>query len=287
MNNQQKGTVNHMGQELAKKEGTETIGALLTRMKGQFAMALPKHITPDRFMRVALTAINKTPKLANCTRESLLACLMDCSALGIEPDGRLAYLIPYGDQCTLIVGYKGIVELARRSGEIADIHADIVCANDQFEYSFGSEGKLVHKPKLGDRGDVIAVYSFAKLKDGSASYEVMDRAEVDAIKNRSKASGNGPWKTDWNEMAKKTVFRRHSKWLPVSSEKMQEALEKDFDLPSDIVDMSRVGKPVVQEPKAIAATASSSDGLSEEEKRQAIEAENARPKKQLEPGDED
>ena len=286
MNNQQKGTVNHMGQELAKKEGTETIGALLTRMKGQFAMALPKHITPDRFMRVALTAINKTPKLANCTRESLLACLMDCSALGIEPDGRLAYLIPYGDQCTLIVGYKGIVELARRSGEIADIHADIVCANDQFEYSFGSEGKLVHKPKLGDRGDVIAVYSFAKLKDGSASYEVMDRAEVDAIKNRSKASGNGPWKTDWNEMAKKTVFRRHSKWLPMSSEKMQEALEKDFDLPSDIVDMSRVGKPVVQEPKAIEAQVGT-DGLSPEEKAQSVAAENARVKKPArEPGED-
>lgn len=271
-----------------KKPAEETIAGLLTRMKAQFAMALPKHITPDRFMRVALTAINKTPKIGQCTRESLLACLMDCSALGLEPDGRKAHLIPYGDKCTLIIDYKGLVDLARRSGEIADIHADVVCANDTFEYSFGSEGKLNHKPKLGDRGDVVAVYSFAKLKDGSTSYEVMDRDEVEAIRNRSKAGNAGPWKTDWNEMAKKTVFRRHSKWLPVSSEKLAEALEKDFDLPSDIVDMSGVGKPVVREPKAITEAAPEDGGvLTEEEKAQAIAAEKARAKKQTrEPGED-
>jgi recombination protein RecT len=199
---------------------------------------------------------------------------MDCSALGIEPDNRMAYLIPYGNQCTLIIGYKALVALARRSGEISDIHADIVCANDVFEYSFGSEGKLIHKPKLGDRGEVIAAYSFAKLKDGSSSYEVMDLDEVNAIKNRSKAGKSGPWVSDFAEMAKKTVFRRHSKWLPVSSEKMQEALEKDFDLPSDIVDMSRVGKPVVSEPKAIAAEPASASGeLSEDEKAEIRKAD--------------
>lgn len=261
-----------------KPEKKEGLRDLIIRMKDQFALALPKHITPERFTRVVLTTINKTPKLAECTKESLLACLMDCSALGIEPDNRMAYLIPYGNQCTLIVGYKALVALARRSGEISDIHADVVCANDQFEYSFGSEGKLIHKPKLGDRGDVVAAYSFAKLKDGSCSYEVMDLEEISAIKNRSKASKSGPWVTDFNEMAKKTVFRRHSKWLPVSSEKMQEALEKDFDVPTDIVDFSKAGKPVVSMPQAIEAPVAGE--LSEEEKEQIRKADAELKKRQ-------
>ena len=260
-----------------KPEKKEGLRDLIIRMKDQFALALPKHITPKDLLAV-LTTINKTPKLAECTKESLLACLMDCSALGIEPDNRMAYLIPYGNQCTLIVGYKALVALARRSGEISDIHADVVCANDQFEYSFGSEGKLIHKPKLGDRGDVVAAYSFAKLKDGSCSYEVMDLEEISAIKNRSKASKSGPWVTDFNEMAKKTVFRRHSKWLPVSSEKMQEALEKDFDVPTDIVDFSKAGKPVVSMPQAIEAPVAGE--LSEEEKEQIRKADAELKKRQ-------
>src|SRR5688572_5477659 len=92
--------------------------------KAQVALSLPKHLTPDRFTRIALTAFNRTPKLGNCTKESVFQCLLDCSALGIEPDGRRAHLIPYGDKCTLIIDYKGIVELVRRSGEVAYIHAD-------------------------------------------------------------------------------------------------------------------------------------------------------------------
>ena len=220
--------------------------------KKQFALALPKHLTPDRFIRIALTALNRTPKLATCTKASLLSCLMDCSQLGLEPDGRKVHLIPYGDKCTLIIDYKGLVDLARRSGAISDIHADVVCENDFFEYSFGTNGSLVHKPSLKERGKPIAAYSFVKLKDGSSSYEVMNLEEVEAIHKRSKAGGSGPWKTDWNEMAKKTVFRRHSKWLPVSAE-FQVAVEKDFDVPVDIkpIDITVSGKPEVEMPKKL------------------------------------
>jgi len=216
--------------------------------KKQFALALPKHLTPDRFVRVALTAINKTPKLLQCNKESLLTCLLDCSQLGLEPDGRKAHLIPYGDKATLIIDYKGLVELARRSGEIADIHADIVCENDDFKYSFGTNGTLIHKPNLKDRGEPIAAYSYVSLKDGSSSYEVMNRDEVEAIHKRSKAASNGPWVTDWAEMAKKTVFRRHSKWLPVSSELFQKAMDTDYDIP---VDIKPNLKPEVETPQAI------------------------------------
>lgn len=237
------------GKAVAVKKEASDIRSLISSdiMKKQFALALPKHLTPDRFVRVVLTTINKTPKLATCTKESLLASLMDCSALGLEPDGRKAHLIPYGDKCTLIVDYKGLVDLARRSGEIADIHADIVCANDEFEYAFGSDSKLVHKPSLEDRGAVIAAYSFVRLKDGSSSFEVMNVQEIDAIRKRSKAAQAGPWVTDWNEMAKKTVFRRHSKWLPLSAE-FQEAIERDFDAPPEII---RAGKPEVMMPTSI------------------------------------
>lgn len=219
------------------------IRSLILQMKDQFAMALPKHITPDRFLRVALTAINKNPKLGNCTKESLLACLLDCSQIGLEPDGRKAHLIPYGNQCTLIVDYKGLVELVRRSGEIADIHADIICKNDMFEYSYGTNSTLIHKPNLADRGEFLGAYSFVKLKDGAFSFEVMGSKEIENVRKRSKAANLGPWVTDSPEMAKKTVFRRHSKWLPLSSEyqeALQKAIEKDFDLPKDIIDINSI-----------------------------------------------
>ncbi len=251
------------GKAVAAKNGTTDIRSLISSdiMKKQFALALPKHLTPDRFVRVVLTTINKTPKLATCTKESLLASLMDCSALGLEPDGRKAHLIPYGDKCTLIVDYKGLVDLARRSGDIADIHADTVCANDEFDYAFGSDSKLVHKPNLEDRGSVIAAYSFVRLKDGSSSFEVMNVQEIDAIRKRSKAAQAGPWVTDWNEMAKKTVFRRHSKWLPLSAE-FQEAIDRDFDTPESIV---RVGKPEVMMPTAVIEDQGAADGASSQE----------------------
>lgn len=242
-----------MEQKQEIQAGNDIKSLILSKeAKMQFKTALPRHLSPDRFVRIALTAINRTPKLMSCTKQSVVQCLLDLSQLGLEPDGRKAHLIPYGNQCTLIIDYKGLVDLARRSGEIADIHADIVCENDIFEYSYGSDGKLIHKPSLlQDRGKVIAAYSFVRLKDNSSSYEVMKIDEIDAIRKRSKAKDNGPWKTDWNEMAKKTVFRRHSKWLPVESEKLQEAINKDYDVPLDIIDVNRVpnGKPEVEMPK--------------------------------------
>jgi recombination protein RecT len=209
--------------------------------KKQFSMALPKHIKPDKFIRVALTALTKNPKLMQCTKESLFSCLLDLSSMGLEPDGRKAHLIPYNNKktgqliCTLIVDYKGLVDITRRSGEIADIHADVVCENDKFEYSHGTDSKLNHVMAKSNRGKVVQAYSFVKLKDGSSSFEIMNIDDVERIHARSKAADDGPWKTDWNEMAKKTVFRRHSKWLPVSSERLNVALDKDWDTPPEMI----------------------------------------------------
>ena len=241
-----------MGNEKAVVKPSDIRSLIMSdSAKKQFALSLPKHLSPDRFVRVALTAFNKTPKLLACTKESLTECLMSCSELGLEPDGRRVHLIPYGNKCTLIIDYKGLVALARRSGEVADIHADVVCENDKFEYSFGTNGNLEHRPAIANKGKVTAAYSFVKLKDGSTSYEVMNKEEIDAIRKRSKAANNGPWVTDWNEMAKKTVFRRHSKWLPLSAE-FRDAVDKDYDVPIDIMRQADiVGKPPVEMPTAI------------------------------------
>lgn len=194
--------------------------------KSKIDKVLPKHLTADRFVQVMLSTLLKSPNLERCTQASVFQALYTCSQLGIEPDGRRAHLIPYGDHCQLIIDYKGIVDLVRRSGDVSYIHADVVFENDDFEYIFGSGAFLKHKPSLGKRGNVICAYSFVKLKDGAEDFDVMNIEDVEAIRTRSKASNKGPWVTDWNEMAKKTVFRRHSKWLPFSPE-IKQVIEAD------------------------------------------------------------
>jgi recombination protein RecT len=201
-------------------------------MRAQFALALPKHLTSDRFTRVCLTALTRTPKLQDCTPESFMRCLLDLSAMGLEPDGRRAHLIPYGKECTLVVDYKGIVELVMRSGMVSRIHADKVCANDEFEYDCGDVKR--HKIDFKQpRGDAYAYYALVKFKDGTEKSEVMGMDEIEAIRNRSQGYKSAiqygkshPWLTDFDEMAKKTVFRRCSKWLQLSPE-IRDALEKD------------------------------------------------------------
>ena len=222
-----------VNQQIDKTQSPKkTIKDLLNseEFKQQIANALPKHLTPERFARVALTAINRTPKLAECTQTSLFQCLLDLSAMGLEPDGRRAHLIPFRNNrtntttCTLLLDYKGIVELAQRSGVISNIHADSVCENDEFEYDRG----VVVKHKIDfkkDRGEAYAYYCIVRFKDGTEKAEVMSVEDVEAIRRRSKSANDGPWVTDFSEMAKKTVFKRVSKWITLSPE-IRENIEK-------------------------------------------------------------
>lgn len=206
-----------------------TLKSLMTddAVKRQLAVALPRHMSADRMARVALTALLRVPKLAACTPESFMQCMLTCSQLGLEPDGRLAHLIPYGRDCTLIIDYKGLVALARRSGNVATVHADVVCENDDFDYDTGRITR--HKIDFRrDRGNVYAVYATVKMKDGTEQCEVLSKAEVESVRRRSRAGNNGPWVTDWNEMAKKTAFRRLSKWLELSPE-YRDAIAIDDD----------------------------------------------------------
>lgn len=240
-------------------------------MRAQIAAALPQHMKAERMIRVATTAMLRTPKLAECDQASFFKALLDLSAWGLEPDGRRAHLIPFRNnkrnitECQLILDYKGLVELARRSGEVATIHADVVCKNDEFSYAFGSEQHLKHRPNMEDRGQVLGAYAHVRLKDGTEQFEVLSKGEIDGIKKRSRSGNDGPWVTDYNEMAKKTAFRRLSKWLPISAE-MADAFEADADTIRSERDVTATGRatvsvpdllrdePVKQHPADLAAT---------------------------------
>ena len=194
--------------------------------KEQLTLACGEAIKPEHFLRVAITAMNKVPKLYDCTRESVFQCMLNCAAFGVELNGRDAHLIPYGKEATLIIDYKGYVRLVMNTGLVSNIHADVVRENDGFEYDLGEVKRHVidfRKP----RGEIYAVYCIVTMKDGTKKAEVMSKDDVEAVRRRSRSGTSGPWVSDWGEMAKKTCFRRLQKWLPLSPE-IQEKLDKDM-----------------------------------------------------------
>jgi recombination protein RecT len=197
--------------------------ALLNQSKEQIKLALPKHLDVDRVMRTAMTEVNKNTYLQKCNPLSVVGSVIQASELGLEVGSALghAFLVPYGDKAQLIVGYKGLLSLARRSGNIKTITARAVYENDEFEYRYGLADEIKHKPALNDPGPMVAVYAIALFKDGGHQFEVMSVEEVEKIRKRSKAGNSGPWKTDPEEMSRKTVIRRLFKYLPMSVEDNQ------------------------------------------------------------------
>lgn len=208
----------------ARNAKINTIRDLLMHENTQakIAMVAPQHLTPERIVRIAMTSIQRNPKLADCTPQSLLGALLTCTQIGLEPDSvaQFAHLIPFKDQCTLIIGYKGLKVLAERHPEVRRIEPpQLVYEKDEYTYERGLTPRLEHRPlNKPDRGEVVAVYVIARLADGTTEFEWMWRQDVEIIQRRSKASKDGPWVTDWNEMARKTVLRRLCKHLPSSAE---------------------------------------------------------------------
>lgn len=256
--------------------------------------ALPKHMDGTKFAKIALTAINKNPKLLECSRESLLLAMLQSAALGLEPNGRDAHLIPYAGQCQFQLDYKGIVQLVRRSGEIADIHCDVVRRGDKFEYRFG---KVVnHIPwflrdddkKPVTPGDIFAAYSRVEMKDGGVACDVMSVEEVNQIRDgrsqgykaAKKYNKSHPWDYEeqggsYCEMAKKTVFKRHSKWLPISSE-LADALSKEDEQDDPVVIDAEISKSVDEaaarpKPPKKAKGIAAMEAAPEEKKAEAVE----------------
>lgn len=201
--------------------------ALLKQHSAEIARALPKHLTPDRMTRIALTEFRKNPKLAECNPLSVFAAVIMASQLGLEPGvmGQ-CYLIPYKTECQLIPGYQGLLDLVRRSGKVRRIEAQVVYERDRFTYKTGLSVTLDHEPLLdGERGEPRLAYAVAEFADGGHHVEIMSRTQIEVIRDRSTNTQNAkkwgkktPWDTDADEMWRKTVLRRLCKFLPKSVE---------------------------------------------------------------------
>ena len=220
---------------------------LSDQFKKQLALAVPKHLSADRMARIAATELRKTPALLNTTPASFLGAVMQSAQLGLEPGSALgqAYLVPYGNQSQLILGYRGMIDLARRSGQVLSLSAFAVHEGDDFNYQLGLHPDIHHVPSCeADRvkKPITFVYAVANLRGGGYQFEVMSRAEVEAVKAKSK----NIWNNYFEAMALKTVIRRLFKYLPVSIEALQvanvdakrEAGEK-ID-PNDVIDINAV-----------------------------------------------
>ncbi len=205
----------------------------------QFAKALPRQLNAERFARIALTEILKNPQIAKCTTASIMSCLVQSAQLGLEPGSGLglAYLIPYENHktgeliCTLIPGYRGLIKLAHNGGEVKKIESILVHEGDEFAIRYGLNPDIHHIPHAvmnGSARDVAVThgYAYVAFKDGTHQFEVMTRAQIDAIRDRGRR--NPVWNSDYSEMARKTVLRRLCKHIPLSPE-LADALTIDAE----------------------------------------------------------
>lgn len=217
---------------VTQQKKPQTLQDYVQRMSSQIKLALPANLTADRFQRIVLTAISSNPKLQECTPTSFLGAMMTAAQLGVEPNTPLGqgYLIPrktkkgdqYVNECTFQLGYKGMIDLAYRSGNIANIGAYTVYAKDEFHIQFGLNPDITHVPCMTDRGDPVAFYAYYKTKDGGFGFDVMSvddvRKHAKQFSESVKRGWSSPWDTNFEEMAKKTVLKKVLKYAPLSTE---------------------------------------------------------------------
>lgn len=214
-------------------EPKHPVTAAIAKSMNAMRSVLPAHITPERMSRIALGMLRTQPKLAVAAQknpESFAHAILLASQLGLEPGVQgMCYLVPYGSEIQMLPGYRGLMELARRSGQISSIEAHLVYERDDFELALGLEQRLVHKPRIdGERGKPVLVYCIARFKDGGHHFEWMSIIEVNRIRDtKSKASKSGPWVDDYEEMVRKTIVRRASKYWPMSVEFISAATTDD------------------------------------------------------------
>jgi recombination protein RecT len=259
---------------------TNRIPTLTTYLSGS-------RISPERFVRVVLQAIAKNPDLLKCDRNSLILAVMEAAQLGLEPTGVLgnAYLVPFWNakasrfEATLITGYRGLISLVRRSGEVDMIEARLRYKGDVFHIEYGSDPRIDHVPELlaDKRGPVIGAYMIARVRGSDVPYiEYMTDAELDAIRKRSRASQHGPWVTDPGEMQRKTVVRRGIKYLPISvfvehAIEIEDAAEEVAGLPPGADEQPPTSDPLLE--RLEAAAVASSDGPPDTEDAEAVSAD--------------
>lgn len=210
-------------------------------IKNQIQMALPKHMNADRTLRILMTEMRRNPELNKCTIQSVLCSIMHASQLGLEIGSLLGqgYLVPYNrcidkrsnryaKECQFIIGYRGMIELSRRSGDITSLIAHAIFENDFFEFQYGLNEKLNHVPVQTNRGNFIGAYAYATIKGGGHAFGVMFKDEIEMIRKFSKTANSGPWVNHYEEMGKKTVVRRLFKFLPISAEIYENVVREEL-----------------------------------------------------------
>ena len=226
-------------------------------LQKEISKALPAAVkasmTPERFARIAISAIQKNPKLAETSPQTFMISLMQAAQLGLEPNSPLgqAYLIPYGNETTFQIGYKGLLALAYRNPNVAVVQARTVYEYDTFSVEYGLHEDIVHKPALGERGEPVGYYAFYRMKDGSGSFSFMSRSEMEAFRKQYSKTNKAdtPWNTAFDAMAKKTVIKRLLKYAPIGGD-LQAAIAADETVPEVEPDLANVIDTVAREVEA-------------------------------------
>ncbi len=197
-----------------------TVPAMLKQHNARLKTIAPSGIDVNKFSAALMAEVRNSPKLADCNPMSILGAFIKSTQLGLEPGAALGhcYFVPFKSECTLVMGYRGMMELAYRSGRVQSIAARVIYQNDEFSYSFGISDELSHKPATDDRGSITGVYAIAKLVGGGIHFEVLSMADIEKARKASKAGSSGPWRDHFEEMAKKTAIRRLFKYLPIGIE---------------------------------------------------------------------
>ena len=229
----------HVNMPAPQQNAQPTMKDWIARSEKAIAKALPSTITPERFTRMATTAVTMNPDLGKCTPVSFIGAMLQAAALGLEPNTPLgqAYLIPYNNfrkggikEAQFQIGYRGLIELAHRSGEFKSIEAHVVYENDEFEYELGLEPKLKHKPAMVNRGKPTWVYAIYKLNSGGYGFEVMSVEDINEHRRKYSKAKTSPWDTAWEGMAKKTVIKQALKYAPLKSEFVKAMTNEDVTL---------------------------------------------------------
>lgn len=256
-----------MSTEVVQRQA-QSLKNLLDKCKGEIEAALPRHLTPERMLRIAMTEARTNTDLLACTQSSFIGAIIRCSQLGLEPGSALghAYLIPFWNkkigakEVQLIVGYRGFLDMAGRSQRTSHVMARPVFEGDEFEFEYGLNERLIHRPAPAESsGKLTHVYAVIHLKDGGKIFDVMTRHQVEAIRARSKSADSGPWITDYEAMAVKTVVRRAFKFAPASIEIQQaigldEAADRGEQFNGDFIETEGVTVPEeAAKPAAIVA----------------------------------
>ena len=245
-------------QDPRRDDGGQRLMGMVNQLLPQIRKALPSIMTPERFTRITVSAIQNNPRLGQCSPVSFLGAMMNAAQLGLEPNTPLgqAYLIPYWNsktksyECQFQIGYKGMLALAYRTKSFQTIQVHTVYENDQFEYCLGLDEKLVHVPAMQNRGKPTFFYALYKLDNGGYGFQVMSTDDCDRFRDQySQAAkkGGSPWDTNYEAMCKKTVLKQLLKYAPVSSDIMQ-VMTVDNSINSDMSILDGIAQETADNP---------------------------------------